>query len=156
MNCTFCSLPEIKERIIIQNKLAFAFPTNIPIVPGHVLICPKRCISRIDQLSKEEFKAIFDLLLKIRTGLISAFAAKGFNYAWNEGAIAGQNVPHLHLHLLPRKEGDAGITEYEPRKFLYRPGSREATPEAELKDVAKLIKENFWPSSTKKKDSFIY
>ncbi len=142
MGCTFCELPEIKKRIIIQNKLAFAFPTNIPIVPGHVLICPKRCISKIDQLSDEEFKAIFGLLLKIKKALISAFAAEGFNYAWNEGTITGQNVPHLHLHLLPRKEGDTGITDYEPRKFLYRPGSREPTPEAELRNVAKLIKEN--------------
>jgi hypothetical protein len=42
--------------------------------------------------------------------------------------------------MLPRKHGDSGVVEYEPRKFLYRPGSREATPEQELQAIAELIK----------------
>jgi len=42
MNCAFCELPIIQERKIIENDLAWSFPTNIPIVPGHVIICPKR------------------------------------------------------------------------------------------------------------------
>ena len=67
---------------------------------------------------------------------------EGFNFAWNDGPIAGQSVPHFHLHVLPRKQGDTGITEYEPRQFLYRPGSREASPEAELAAIAKMIQEH--------------
>ena len=70
------------------------------------------------------------------------FNAEGFNIAYNQGEVAGQNIPHLHVHVLPRKNGDAGITEYEPRKFLYRPGSRETIPENELKEIAELIKNN--------------
>jgi diadenosine tetraphosphate (Ap4A) HIT family hydrolase len=73
-----------------------------------------------------------DLRTKITAALIKLYGAQGFNYAWNEGSLAGQTVPHFHLHVIPRKEGDAGIYEYEPRKFLYRPGSREKTPQAEL------------------------
>jgi hypothetical protein len=74
--------------------------------------------------------------------LKKAFGAEGFNFAWNDGKNCGQSVPHFHLHIVPRKEGDAGVYEYEPRKFLYRPGEREATPEEELKMVAEIIKEN--------------
>jgi diadenosine tetraphosphate (Ap4A) HIT family hydrolase len=77
---------------------------------------------------------------KVKDVLTKLFGAEGFNYAWNEGEVAGQSVPHLHLHVLPRRHGDEGITEYEPRKFLYRPGSRAATPEAELQEVAKTIR----------------
>lgn len=141
MKCVYCELPEIKERgEVVSNKLAWAFPTNIPIVPGHMLIIPKRCVAKFGDMTKEEITAIFDLRNKLEKALTELFDAEGFNYAWNEGKVAGQAVPHFHLHMLPRKTGDAGITEYEPRKFLYRPGSREETPETELQDIANMIK----------------
>lgn len=143
MKCVYCELPEIKERIIVSTQYSFAFPTNIPIVPGHTLILPKRCVLNLEDLSKEEFLDLFDLIRRIKKSLIKTFNAEGFNIAYNEGKLAGQNVPHLHVHVLPRKLNDEGITEYEPRKFLYRPGSRETTPENELKEISKLIKENF-------------
>ncbi len=138
--CAFCEIPAIKERVIISNELAFAFPTNIPIVPGHVLIVPTRCVATFAELTEAERQAIFNLMGTLKGALTKVFGAEGFNFAWNEGKLAGQSVPHFHLHLLPRKEGDAGIIEYEPRQFLYRPGSREASPEAELKEVAKQLK----------------
>lgn len=139
MNCVYCEFPEIKERTIVRNDLAWAFPTNIPIVPGHTLIAPVRCVARLEDLTVEELNAMLDLRMSLKKALEKAFGAEGFNYAWNEGKLAGQSVPHLHLHILPRKEGDDGITEYEPRKFLYRPGSREASPESELQAVSKTI-----------------
>lgn len=138
--CVFCSLPEIKAREIARNKYAWVFPTNIPIVPGHLLIAPIRCVATFDELSPEEVKAIFYLRKKMAKVLRKVFGAEGFNYAWNEGEIAGQNIPHFHLHMLPRKTGDSGITKYEPRKFLYRPGSREPSQEKELQSVRQIIK----------------
>ena len=142
MKCVYCELPEIKERIIIKTDYAFAFPTNIPIVPGHLLVCPNKCVSKLEDLSEEEFKGIFDLISKMKEVLKKTFDAEGFNCAWNEGNLAGQNVPHLHFHILPRKENDTGITEYDPRKFLYRSGSRETTQEKELKSIVELVRKN--------------
>ncbi len=139
MHCVFCEKPEIKERAITENEFAFVFPTNIPIVPGHVLISPKRCVADYSELTSEERAAIEDLRQKMHGALTKAFGAQGFNYAWNESKFAGQSVPHFHLHMLPRTEGDTGIYQYEPREFLYRPGSREESPEAELLDVVRLI-----------------
>jgi len=141
MNCPFCEKPEIKERTIIENEHAWAFPTNIPIVPGHILISPKRCIATINELNPSEWLAIFELFNKLKIALVKVFGAEGFNYALNEGKLAGQSVPHVHFHLLPRKEGDTGITEYEPRQFLYRPGSREDSPESELLAISQIIKQ---------------
>lgn len=140
--CPYCSEPSIKERVIVSNKLAQAFPTNIPIVLGHILITPIRCVTNFEDLTSEELQAIFDLRNRLKSALIKCFGAEGFNYAWNEGKIAGQSVPHFHLHMLPRKEGDAGITEYEPRKFLYRPGSREQSPQSELLAITELIQKH--------------
>lgn len=139
-NCVFCTSPDIKAREITRNELAWAFPTNIPIVPGHILICPIRCVADFNDLTKEEVAAIFDLQKKLKKAFKELLNADGFNYAWNEGEVGGQSVPHFHLHMLPRKEGDAGIYEYDPRKFLYRTGSRETSPDAELDAVVKEIK----------------
>lgn len=141
-SCAYCTIPEIKARKIAENKYAWVFPTNIPIVPGHILISPKRCVGKFEDMTKEEVAAIFNLQSKLKIALQKTFGATGFNFAWNEGELAGQSVPHFHLHVLPRKIDDAGITKYEPRKFLYRPGPREKTPEKELLAISKLIKKN--------------
>ncbi len=141
-SCVYCTKQEIKDREITGNDLAWVFPTNIPIVPGHILIAPRRCVSKYEDLTKEEKDSIENLRLRMLKVLTKTFYAEGFNYAWNENPIAGQSVPHFHLHVLPRKEEDGGITEYEPRKFLYRPGSRETTPENELIEICKILKEN--------------
>ena len=133
---------EKNERVIVKNDLAWAFPTNIPVVPGHVLISPIRHVARFEDCTIEERSSIFDLYEKIKIALVKTFGAEGFNVAWNENKIAGQSVPHFHMHVLPRKEGDTGITEYEPRKFLYRPGERETTPEEELTHIVELIQKS--------------
>lgn len=137
MHCVYCELPEIHQRTILRNDLAWAFPTNIPIVLGHVLIAPIRCVEDYAALTKEEYFAIRDIIFSLRKALQKAFHAEGFNYAWNEGEVAGQNVPHFHLHMLPRKKGDTGV---DPRQYFYRPGSRETTPEAKLQQVASIIR----------------
>ncbi len=142
MTCPFCKLEELKSRTIIENNLAIAFATNTPIVPGHVLVIPKRHIQYYEEATQEEKNAIEDLRYKLKISLKKVLAAKGFNFAWNEEKIGGQTVPHFHLHIVPRKEGDAGVYNYEPREFLYRPGPRtEATPDQELNKIVKIIKE---------------
>ena len=141
-NCSFCTRPEIQERIIIKNKFAFAFPTNIPITPGHTLVASVRCVSSFDDLTRGEVRALFLMRKRIVNALKRSFYAEGFHFAWNEGKVAGQNVSHFHLHIVPRKKGDAGITEYEPRRFLYRPGSREPSPEKELQAIAKHVRDS--------------
>ncbi|TSC65753.1 MAG: hypothetical protein CEO22_368 [Candidatus Berkelbacteria bacterium Gr01-1014_85] len=105
-----------------------AFLTNIPIVPGHTLVVPKRHAAKYEALDQDESLAIEVLRTKIMHSLIKTFRATGFNFAWNDEKIAGQSVPHFHLHIVPRQEGDTGIYEYDPRQFLSRPGSRAESP----------------------------
>lgn len=142
MNCPYCTSPEIQKRKIVENDLAFSFLGNMPIVPGHTLVVPKRHVAKYEDLTGEEMRAIEDLRVKILRALTKTFSAVGFNFAWNDEKIAGQSVPHFHLHIIPRKEGDTGIYEYEPREFLYRPGERKESPETELEEISKLISKN--------------
>lgn len=140
--CVFCTLPEIKERQIVENEFAWAVPGNMPITVGHTLVIPKRCVAKYEDLTREEKEAVEELRVKILNALRKTFGAQGFNFAWNDEKLAGQSVPHFHLHIVPRKEGDAGIYQYEPRNFLYRSGDRGISPEQELKAVAQLIAKN--------------
>ena len=132
--------PRIRERTVARNRLAFSFLSYMPIVPGHLLISPNRVAASSEELTLEEWQAILDLKQQVCQALKQAFNAEGFNFAWNMGENAGQTVPHFHLHVVPRKKGDAGILQYEPRVFLYRPGSRAASASEELKQVVQLIK----------------
>ncbi len=131
-SCVYCSIPEIKTRCIISNDLAWAFPTNIPITPGHTLIAPIRCLRTLSELSEDERRSIFSLADQIMIALKGKYESDGFNCVWNEGKLAGQSVPHFHLHIIPRKEGDTGLLGYDPRSMLYRTGDREPMLESEL------------------------
>lgn len=143
MHCQFCENPAIQERIVTSNELVMVFPTNTPIVPGHMLICPVRCVSASKDLTIDEMAALQKMIAYLQEVLKKEFDAEGFNCAWNEGEVAGQTVPHLHIHVLPRRSGDTGVVSYEPRSFLYRPGSRETTPEDELKSVSNILRPYF-------------
>lgn len=141
--CSFCTTPDNREREILRNDLVWAFPTRTPIVPGHTLVCPIRCIATFEELTSEERSAIFEAMTSIKNSLRKGFGAKGFNHAWNENVVGGQTVPHFHLHILPRTEQDELMYGFEPRQFLYRPtANREVPPQQELREVASLIKEN--------------
>jgi diadenosine tetraphosphate (Ap4A) HIT family hydrolase len=95
----------------------------------------------MSELTSEELLALQKMVVVVENALKKSFGAQGFNCAWNEGEVAGQNVPHFHLHVLPRTQNDGGVVDYEPRSFLYRPGSREVSPESELQAVAAQIKD---------------
>ncbi len=143
MDCAFCDATQVTDRTIVENELARAFPTNAPIVPGHTLIAPKRHVTYHEDLTSEERDAIEELRMQLHTAMKKAFSTEGFNYAWNEEKIGGQSVPHFHLHMLPRKEGDAGVYQYEPREFIYRPlptEQRAVSSEQELIEVARVLK----------------
>jgi diadenosine tetraphosphate (Ap4A) HIT family hydrolase len=140
--------PAIDGRIIAKNEHAMCFLALMPIVPGHVLIAPLRPVKLFSDMNAEETKAIFELMGNVKEALKVAFGARGFNHAWNEESIAGQTVDHFHLHVLPRKAGDSGITTYEPRDFLYRNmpvEDRPASPQEEMDEVVLLIRNAMTP-----------
>ena len=131
---------DISYRVIAENKHAFAFLGEMPILPGHTLICPKELVTLSEDLTVEMWSDILKLKNIVCAKLKKNLGATGFNFAWNEGLVAGQTVSHFHLHIVPRKNGDKGVARYEPRVFLYRPGSRAKSQEEELKSLAEELK----------------
>lgn len=136
----FTELAEIAERTYLENELAFAVLGNMPITPGHTLIIPRREVATWAELMQDELGAIHELSVAAMAHLKEVFGAEGFNCAWNQGEKYGQSVPHFHLHIVPRTPGDSGITAYEPRQFLYRPGERQTSPEAELAAITQRLR----------------
>jgi len=102
--CPFCALPP--ERIIDSNDLALVIRDGYPVSPGHTLVIPKRHIGSWFEITHEEQSAMLNLLERTKVGLEEEFKPDGYNIGINDGPTAGQTVPHLHMHLSPRYEGD--------------------------------------------------
>jgi diadenosine tetraphosphate (Ap4A) HIT family hydrolase len=120
--CPFCSLPE--PRIVEQNTFAFWIYDNFPVSPGHSLIIPKRHIESFFDLSGEERPAVLALLDLAKGALDRERHPSGYNIGINDGQAAGQTIPHLHLHLIPRYQGDVadprgGVRWVLPEKADY-------------------------------------
>jgi diadenosine tetraphosphate (Ap4A) HIT family hydrolase len=103
-NCPFCNLG---TRIIQNYNSADCILDNFPVTDKHSLIIPKRHIATVSDLSMAELNDVFFLSKKIKSELrLVDSKIEGFNIGFNEGEAAGQTIPHVHLHLIPRRFGD--------------------------------------------------
>lgn len=122
--CAFCTLPP--ERIIHGNATAIVIRDSYPVSPGHTLLIPRRHTGSFFDLSEQERVDILTLLDWAKLMLDRDFRPQGYNIGINDGAAAGQTVPHLHMHLIPRYEGDltdpkGGVRWVIPGKAKYWP-----------------------------------
>ena len=97
---------------------------GFPISPGHTLVIPNRHIGSFFELSPDERQSLFDLLDTAKKVLDAEFKPDGYNIGINDGPSAGQTVPHLHIHLIPRYKGDqvdprGGVRWIIPEKADY-------------------------------------
>lgn len=102
--CVFCNLSP--SRIILANDLAIAFRDGFPVSPGHTLVIPRRHVASFFDSTQEERTALFALLDAAKAGIDREFRPDAYNVGINDGPAAGQTVPHLHMHLIPRYRGD--------------------------------------------------
>lgn len=104
--CVFCSLEP--SRIIDSNDLAVAIRDIFPVTEYHTLIIPKRHVTDYFDLTAPEVEAI-NALLHTQKHVIEELddTVTGFNVGVNCGADAGQTIFHVHVHLIPRRKGDA-------------------------------------------------
>ena len=86
--------------------LSFAIVNLKPLLPGHVLVCPQRVVPRLSDLSHDEVVDLFLTVQKVGRMVERVFKASSLNIAMQDGADAGQSVPHVHTHIIPRKAAD--------------------------------------------------
>ncbi|CAG1022353.1 ATP adenylyltransferase [Methylococcales bacterium] len=121
-NCPFCNLSA--GRIIQSDNLVLAIWDGFPISPGHVLILPKRHVGSIFDATNDEVSSLMRLLNFTKISLQEKFNPDGYNIGINDGPAAGQTIPHLHIHLIPRYKSDSldprgGIRWIIPEKADY-------------------------------------
>jgi len=104
--CVFCVMPE--EKIVAQTPLAYAVLDNSPVTPLHTLILTRRHVRCYFDLETDEKQALDQLIDKTRRAiLLRDMSVAGFNIGINIGKVAGQTIFHCHVHLIPRRPGDA-------------------------------------------------
>jgi ATP adenylyltransferase len=114
--CVFCTaLAEGPDRhgenlVLYTGKHAFIIMNLFPYTHGHLMVLPKKHVSSLDELNREELNEIFSLVVEAQAAVRQALAPQGINLGMNIGKAAGAGIDdHLHMHVVPRWNGDTNF-----------------------------------------------
>lgn len=97
---------EIPCHKVFENASVFAFLDINPLATGHTLVVPRRQVVRLEELPADEAAEVGRCLPQIAGRIMAVVGAEGWNLLQNNGPAAGQVVPHVHFHIIPRRAGD--------------------------------------------------
>ncbi len=120
--CPFCHRDP--ARVLAEDDLTVLYKDGFPVSPGHTLIIPKRHVATLFEATESELQALLKALHRAKTILDEMHHPDGYNIGINHGEAGGQTVFHLHIHLIPRYEGDredpkGGVRWVLPEKARY-------------------------------------
>lgn len=121
--CIFCQIASKTEEasIVYEDEAFIAFMDAFPLTNGHCLVIPKNHLVRLDALNAKSRAKLFNIGHKIiEAQKLAGYGINGTNLLINDGKAANQTVPHLHLHLIPRENGD--LLKSLPKLFLHITG----------------------------------
>ncbi|MDQ4015920.1 MAG: HIT domain-containing protein [Thermoproteota archaeon] len=107
-SCVFCKIiaGDITTKVIIQNEKAMALLDAFPLAPGHTLVIPKSHYAKVQQMSEQDAMAVFEIVWKLAGAVETGSQVNASTIAIHNGSEAGQEVPHVHVHIVPRKIDD--------------------------------------------------
>jgi len=122
--CPFCNLDSQRE-LIVESPSTYSVYDIFPVSNGHALVIPKRHCSDYFELTLEEQSACWSMVNAVKQILMEKFNPDGFNIGINVNEDAGQTIPHVHIHLIPRYRGDVldpegGVRGVIPDKRMYK------------------------------------
>ena len=106
---------------IFESEFFFAISDDFPLREGHILIVPIRHVEHLTDLTRAEFGDLYLVIAEMVKHIKDNFQADGYNLGVNGGEAAGQTLPHLHIHLIPRRFGDVPSPAGGIRNFLPNP-----------------------------------
>ena len=109
-DCPFCKISrrEIQVMAVDTNDGALAFLDINPVAPGHTLVIPKKHAATLLDMDDEAVKSLFSLVKGVAGKIKAGLECDGFSIGINHGQAAGQAVPHVHVHVIPRFKDDKG------------------------------------------------
>lgn len=120
--------------MVYEDDECLAFLDIYPIAEGHVLVIPKKHCVILSECDEETAKNLIAVVKKLNSAVCSAVGCEGILNEVRNGAAAGQEVPHLHFHIIPRRENDGF-------GWVYPPGYREKMEaKGKLDEIASNIK----------------
>ena len=124
--CPFCQFitGEVEKPILFQNETGFVVRDGFPITQGHTLIIPKQHIASFFDINQQQRQDLFELVDLAKADLDKQYQPASYNIGINDGEAAGQTIPHLHIHLIPRyietgKDPRGGVRWLVPEKADY-------------------------------------
>lgn len=122
-SCPFCN-PDSERELITESATAYAILDKYPVSPGHALVIPKQHLANYFDLPTRTKTACWMIVDRVKMLLAQRLKPDGFNIGINVGNAAGQTVPHIHIHLIPRYKGDVenprgGVRNVIPEKGDY-------------------------------------
>lgn len=99
---------EIPARVVYEDETTMAFLDANPLAPGHTLVIPKDEYERLNDVPDDLVTDLYATIHRMVPAVEEAVDADATTVAFNNGEAAGQEVPHVHCHIVPRFEGDGG------------------------------------------------
>jgi len=109
-NCVFCAIVDgkIPSYKVYEDEKTLAFLDIHPSAPGHTILIPKLHVAQVEGLPEEDARYLFSALHMIVGRIQTAMGAPATTIGINNGRESGQEVPHVHIHIIPRKQDDKG------------------------------------------------
>jgi histidine triad (HIT) family protein len=126
MSCIFCDILAgmAPASFVHQDDLCAAFMDIHPVNPGHVLVVPRVHSAWLSELDQDTAGHIFQVAQRVDTALLqSGIKCEAINLFLADGSAAGQDVFHVHLHVIPRYKGDGHHLRFSPAYFVPTPTS---------------------------------
>lgn len=121
--CVFCRIiaGSIPAKVIASNDGAVAILDAFPLAPGHSLVISRSHSGKVQQLEKGEATGVFELVREVVAAVENATQAPATTVAIHNGKEAGQEIAHVHVHIIPRSTGDGAGPVHS--MFRHRPDS---------------------------------
>ncbi len=132
MDCIFCKIisGELPSYKVYEDENVLAFLDIAPVHPGHTLVIPKKHYANLEEIPEELLCEVIKVVKKLGKKMKDGLGIEGYEAMENNDPVAGQIIPHLHFHIIPRCTDDGLLTSWPQGKYA----------EGEAEEIVKKLK----------------